>query len=131
MDYARCKRQLIRAGAVLGTVAFFSSCYYDNFDELYPGANTVVCDSAAIDSYSKQVAPVLNLYCNSCHSTKTASWGIVLDTYDAVRSTALSGKLLGSIQHAPGLYAMPLNSTMDACYIREIQKWILAGSLNN
>ncbi len=108
-----------------------SSCYYDNFDELYPAANNVVCDSASVATYSKHVFPVLNLYCNSCHSTSSANGGIILDTFEGVKNNAVSGKLMGSLKHTVGFKPMPLSAKLDDCYIREIEKWIQAGVPNN
>lgn len=130
MDYAGRKKQLIVVVFLLFILSF-SSCYYDNFDELYPAANTVSCDTVSVTTYSKHVFPILNLYCNSCHSTKSANGSIILDTFEGVRNTAISGKLLGSLKHTIGYKPMPLNTKLDDCYIHEIENWIQAGEPNN
>ena|ERR1017187_4621334 len=137
MDHAGRKKQL-RAGSVasfasviIGAVVLLNSCYYDNFGELYPAANNVSCDTSAVITFSKQVLPILNLYCNSCHSTRAANGGIILDTYSNVFSAAASGKLLASLQHVSGYPQMPLNGAIDPCYVNEIQTWIREGTQNN
>lgn len=112
---------------VLLSVVFFSSCTY-NKEELLYGNN---CDTGNV-KYSVQVANTIAVNCISCHSGTSAAGGIMLNTYTDVRNSALSGRLLGSITHAPGFRAMPdFAPKLPECRIAEIRTWIRNGMLNN
>ncbi len=109
-----------------------NSCYNDNFGELHPfaGLNSV-CDTISPASYSNFVKPIMQNYCNSCHSSSSANGNIILDTYNGVLNVASSGKLMGSVLQKSGYFSMPPNSKINTCSIRQIQLWINAGSHNN
>lgn len=111
-------------------VAGFSSCYYDKGDYLYPGAAN--CDTAAAVSYSKNVAPLLQQQCYSCHGGASPSGGIAMGTYAADKVIAVNGKLYGSISFASGYSPMPQGAPkMSTCQLATIKKWIDSGSPNN
>lgn len=110
------------------SVVLFSSCYYDNEEMLY-GLQT--CDTSNV-KYSVQIANTIAASCISCHSGAGASGGIRLNTYTDVRNSAMSGRLLGSITHAPGFRAMPdFSPKLPECRIAEIRTWIRNGMLDN
>lgn len=89
------------------------------------------CDTA-IFTYSAAVKPVINTKCYGCHNPANLGGNIDLSTYNAVRTVALNGKLYGSVAQQPGYSPMPKNSAkLSDCEIRQIQKWIGAGALNN
>ena len=93
----------------------------------------VTCDTAEY-TYSGAIQPLLKKYCYGCHATAAASsgGGVVLDTYNGVKTQALNGKLLGDIQHSSGFNAMPLGGAkLTDCQITQVSKWINAGALNN
>ncbi|HEU4717159.1 MAG TPA: hypothetical protein VFU15_04980, partial [Bacteroidia bacterium] len=63
------------------------SCYYDNYDELYPGASLFTpCDTSGTISYSQQIRNTLDNYCISCHSGSNPSGGVNLTDYATVNS---------------------------------------------
>lgn len=89
------------------------------------------CDSTTI-TYSAAVAPMINTNCKGCHNPAFLSAGLDLTTYTNVRSIALNGKLMGSINHSTGFPAMPKGAAkLNDCKITQVRKWIEAGSLNN
>lgn len=89
------------------------------------------CDSTSI-TYSLAVSVTVNTFCKGCHNPASLGGGIDLSTYAAVKTQALSGVLMGTISHSPGYIAMPQGSNkLSDCQIRQVQKWIQAGSLNN
>lgn len=91
----------------------------------------VACDTANV-TFAVSVKPILQTYCNGCHAGSAPSGGIDYSTYNGTKTTALNGKLLGSIQHAPGFSAMPQNANkLSACNIAIIKTWIDAGAPNN
>jgi hypothetical protein len=89
------------------------------------------CDTASF-TFSAAVAPMMNTYCKGCHNPASLGGGIDLSTYDGIKAVAVNGKLIGSITHLTGFSAMPKGgSTLSDCQIKQVQKWIGAGSLNN
>ncbi len=99
------------------------------------GAKNNSCISAcdtALFTYSGAIKPVMNAKCTGCHKPGNLGGNIDLSTYDAVKIVALNGKLYGSIAHQPGYSPMPKNSAkLSDCEIRQVQKWIAAGTPNN
>ena len=89
------------------------------------------CDTAVF-TYSGAVKPIMDSKCSGCHNPNNLGGNIDVSTYTAIRVTALNGKLYGSVAHQTGFSAMPKNAAkLSDCEIRQIQKWIGAGSQNN
>ncbi len=104
-----------------------SGCYYDNVTDLYPnGCNTIDV------SYSRNIVPILDANCVTCHNDISQQGGVVLDTYENVIPYVENGKLLGSIRHDDGFEPMPLTGgKLTACQIKKFEAWIDAGALDN
>lgn len=114
---------------VLGMMTL-AGCYYDIEAELYQMNNTA-CDTTGV-TYSNTVAPLMQAQCVSCHSASFASGNIALDTYSAVKTSALNGSLYGSINYSGGFSPMPQGGNkMNACSIQKIKVWVDAGAPNN
>jgi hypothetical protein len=113
---------------VLGLAVSNWGCYYDVDEELYGGP----CDTTGT-RYSTTVSTLLSNYgCVGCHSGTSASGGILLNNYAAVRVQVDNGKLLGAITHASGFAPMPQGAAkMNACDLARIRSWIAAGSPQN
>ncbi len=89
------------------------------------------CDTAQF-TFSNAIAPLINTYCKGCHNPASLGGGMDLSNYNGIRSTAATGKLLGSIKQLSGYKPMPQNgSRLSDCQIRQVEKWIQAGMLNN
>ena len=89
------------------------------------------CDTTLF-TYAAAVMPLMNNYCKGCHNPLSLGGNIDLSTYATVKTQALNGKLMGSIQHSAGFSAMPKGgSKFLDCQITQVQKWITAGALNN
>lgn len=88
------------------------------------------CDTTNF-TYSGAVSVTMNTYCKGCHNPASLGGGIDLSTYAAVK-TATLGRLMGSINHTTGYSAMPKGGNkLSDCQIRQVEKWIQAGTLNN
>lgn len=97
--------------------------------ECDPNANG--CDTEDV-SFSAIVQPLIQTYCEGCHSGAVPSGGIDLTTHAAIKAIAEDGRLFGAIDWESGFIAMPLNSNkLDDCSIDQIKNWIDAGALNN
>lgn len=92
---------------------------------------TAACDTATF-TFSGAIKPMMDNSCVGCHNPSNAGGSIDLSTYSGVKSAALSGKLYGSVAQQTGYSAMPKNGfKFSDCKIRQIQKWIAAGTPNN
>ena len=112
-------------------VIYFSSCYYDNEEALYP-VYASTCDTLNV-TFSGTIAPMLSNNCLSCHSTINApTFGdnIRLENYDDVKANAIA--VSGSINHTGSYSPMPKNGgKLKACYIAQFDIWLRDGMLNN
>lgn len=89
------------------------------------------CDTTTF-TYAAAIVPLINSNCKGCHNPGFLSGGLDLTSYANVRTIALNGKLMGSVDHLPGFPAMPKGTAkMSDCKITQIRKWIAAGALNN
>lgn len=94
-------------------------------------ADQANCDTTSV-SFMRDVQPILNSYCVSCHTAGAPSGGVVLSTYNGVKTVADNGKLLGSIFHLPGYSAMPPSGIkLDECKLNTIKAWVDKGAPNN
>ena len=109
---------------------FFSGCYYDKANLLYP---VTACDTTKTISYTNDIVPLFESQsCYSCHKGSSPSGGISMGSYSADKVLADNGKLLGSISQAPGYKPMPKDlAKMPDCKISTVKKWIDSGSPNN
>lgn len=89
------------------------------------------CDTTVF-TYSGAVKPIMDAKCSGCHNPSNPGGNIDVSTYAPLRVVALNGKLYGSVAHLSGYSPMPKNSAkLSDCEIRQVQKWIAAGALNN
>lgn len=99
------------------------------------GAKNTTCNSGCDSTnfkYSTAIKPLTEQYCKGCHNAAAASGGIVLDSYDGVKTVALNGKMLGAIKHMAGYQPMPQGgSKLSDCQILQVEKWVAAGAQNN
>jgi len=89
------------------------------------------CDTLAV-SFSSHIFPVVQNYCQGCHSGNAPSGDLKLTNYGEIVNSISTGKFLGSIQHLSGYKAMPKNSDkLSYCKIRQFEIWIDAGTPEN
>ncbi len=106
-----------------------NGCYYDNEEELYP--QTTQCDTTAV-TYSLAIAPIMQQFCNTCHSAGAPSGGVVTDNYQGLSVVANNGILWKAVNHETGATPMPQGGNkLSDCNLLKIKKWIDQGSPNN
>lgn len=127
----RNKMSLVMGGIAAGMLTIFG-CSKSNEDSLTnSNPPPVVCDTVN-SMYTTDVKPILQANCYSCHGNGNAQGGINLNDYAGVKMQADNGKLLGSINHAPGYYPMPRGGAkLSECNINKIQNWVDRGAANN
>src|SRR5437763_5874461 len=107
---------------------FFSSCYYDNIEEMHPEVNLIEnCDSTGV-TFSKDIKPILEQYCGtgdaSCHSSNNTNQNPSLASY-VDDSLAAHGDLLASIVQDGSVNPMPKNGgKLSDCKINKFRAWI-------
>ena len=94
------------------------------------GACNATCDSNNY-TFSGSILPLIQLYCTGCHNSPSAAGGALTD-YSTIQTAAVSGRLIGDIEHLSGYNAMPLGGAqLSDCQIAQVKKWVAAGALNN
>jgi hypothetical protein len=125
------KRLFITLTAVSAFSMFFTSCYYDNEEALYPTLSSS-CDTINV-TYSGTIVPILSNNCYSCHSNKTAATSgnnIPLENYTDV--TSRIDAVAGSINHTGSFSSMPKNGgKLKVCSLTQFDIWIRKGMINN
>lgn len=93
--------------------------------------NTDNCDTNKTDySYNSHIKPIMEVYCIGCHSSSSAN-GHILNSFDGIKNSVLSGRFLGAINQENGFSQMPKNlDPLTKCQITIIQKWIDQGMKN-
>lgn len=125
-------KRLILILIVAGGFLMAPGCYYDKYEEVYPGAGLFInCDTTSNVSYSQHIKPIFDTYCNSCHASSIASGSVVLDTYSGAQTVALTGQLVGATWSDPNYTAMPPTFDLDSCYLKQIKRWVDNGAPNN
>ncbi len=110
------------------TSTFWSGCYYDNEEELYPFES---CETTNM-SFAVNILPLFNQNCNVCHATSQAQGNVILDTHAEVKKQVDAVRLLGAIRHEVGFSAMPQGQPqLTPCAIDKIASWVAAGAPNN
>jgi cytochrome c5 len=126
-------KKLILALSLTGLVALLltsTGCYYDKAELLKTGSNS--CDTTTA-TYSLKVKPIIDSYCNPCHSTNSNSAGLLLDSYTTLKAQVTSGRLMLDIKQDPAtsFNAMPKGGAkISDCEISIIQAWINVGTPN-
>lgn len=100
------------------------SCKSDNEEDLFNNSN---CDTLGV-SYVQFVAPLMVSHCNSCHS----SGSIITSNYISLKTIALNGRLMGSVNHEQGYLPMPQGQPkLQECLRLKLGAWVNAGALEN
>ncbi|HKJ41202.1 MAG TPA: hypothetical protein VKA27_03870 [Sunxiuqinia sp.] len=130
-------KRIYQLTTILFFTAFFTSCYYDNEERLYPNIDSSTnsnCDTTKV-TLSQSVMPILQSRCLSCHGKSVANGlgsGVNLETYSELVKYVHNGQLEGAINHSPGYIGMPQGaSKLDDCSINKITAWINRGALND
>lgn len=98
-------------------------CYYETADELFG----LGCPDR-IETYDASIAGLIDYRCTGCHSGNNPEGGLMLTTYEEVKSAALNGDLLERIELPESNSAsMPPNGSLDSCDIDLIKTWIALG----
>ena len=102
------------------------------------GADNLMCEDEPLNciegevSYADDIIPLMNTYCNGCHSTSNAFGGVITDTYANMKTIADNGRLFGALNWDEGYVAMPQGQDqLDSCKIVIVKNWIDEGAKDN
>ncbi len=121
----------------VAVITIFSSCYYDNIEDLHPapiiipGVNDSLsggnCDTASAITYTKHIKTILS---NNCGSGNSCDSGVDLGTYSGAKGAA-QGKMISAITWDGTASNMPKNSVskINDCSIAIIKKWVNTGTV--
>ena len=129
---------LIIISLTLTSLYLYSGC-----DDTISGSdidNRIIPDSNV--SYSKDIAPIFLVKCNSCHNSSNSEGGVDLSNYSGVINPAIlvpyasdTSLLVWTVERRPGFAAMPpLESSIGPFTARQInglKTWIDEGAKNN
>ncbi|MCB0495816.1 MAG: hypothetical protein KDC79_06750 [Cyclobacteriaceae bacterium] len=108
------------------SLIFLSSCYYDNYESLYPDAN-LACDTTNV-TFTNLVSPIVNESCatSGCHVQGTGR--VLLTDYSSIKAAIDNGTFQ---QRALINKDMPPSGPLGSCDIKKIEAWISNGAQNN
>ena len=113
---------------ILLSISFFSSCFYDSEENLYPGN---ICNSTNM-SYQNDILPIIQTNCYVCHSAASNLGNVTLEGHGNLLEYVNNGRLLGAIKHIVPYKPMPESQPkLSACNIEKIDQWVLDGAKNN
>jgi hypothetical protein len=126
-------KKIIQYLMMLTVSLMATSCYYD---EMPPEAVIVIPETV---SYSKDVQPLWDQDCISCHKPNaTAPDLTAANSYSALTANnkyVIPGNAAGSKIHkslvGDGAAVMPTSGKWSDSKIALVDKWITAGALNN
>jgi hypothetical protein len=87
--------------------------------------HTSGCDTNNV-TLSGKINTILTNYCLSCHGNANAqSLGANIKLQDSIDIVVRRNRLLGSLEHLPGFFAMPLSQPkLDTCKIKQFSIWL-------
>jgi len=111
---------------IIPFLLLFSSCYYDNQEDLYQYLNN--CDTTNV-TFTNSVMPIIASECSFCHQGQNMLGGVSLNNYDEVMIYVTNNELLSDVKGETNV--MPKSGMMLDCKIKIIEKWINDGATNN
>lgn len=83
-------------------------------------------------SYQKDVYPIIQASCLTCHNARNHFGGIVLENYKQIAESGQSGELMYSLRIiSTGKAYMPKGGRLMDCEVAILQAWIQQGAKNN
>ena len=114
--------------AIAGMLCWLGSCSKESADKL---AGNTTCDTTGV-SYSKQILPILQDNCYTCHQGSNPPSGIDLSDFSVLQSHVKNGDLKSAVTHTGNVTPMPYGLPMlPSCEVNTIVAWVDQGALNN
>jgi hypothetical protein len=91
---------------------------------------TNYCDSIHV-TFSGTIRSIVENNCKSCHSGTAPSAGLLLNTYDDVKTAMVSKHLIDHLLEQNDYSLMPQSGPLSTCNIAQFKKWYNDGLPNN
>lgn len=119
------KNKITALAGILVVMFVFTSCFYDNEEELYPNNNNPG-PAPTVVTWSTNVKPIIDQYCatSGCHVAGAQSPD--LSTYTGVFNFRERVKVRATVQDN-----MPASGALNQANQDALAKWINDGALNN
>lgn len=84
-------------------------------------------------SYSRDVFPIIQSNCLSCHDAVNHFDGVVIENYQQISESCRLGEMMDVIttHYAGSLPRMPKGGQLKSCEVEVIRLWIQQGLINN
>lgn len=109
---------------IIAGLFYVAACSNSKYADLVPKDTTNQCETANM-SYARDIAPILQSNCTSCHTAgNSAGSGIVLDNYDDVKNYT-QGELINRVNlpTSDGLFMPKGGSSIGSCNINKLTAW--------
>lgn len=109
---------------LVALVVIVQSCYYDNEEELYPGAD---CGIENV-TFSADILPLVQANCaiSGCHVAGTGR--TILTEHARIKAVADNGQLNQRVFISKD---MPPSGPLSSCQMKVLKAWIEQGAPNN
>jgi hypothetical protein len=109
---------------IIAGLFYFVACSNSKYADLVPKDATNQCETSNM-SYARDIDPILQSNCTSCHSAgNSAGGGIVLDNYAAVKSYTESSLIdRVSLPTTDGSFMPKGGSSIGSCNISKLTAW--------
>lgn len=122
------RKSLLVVLGIGGFMLYVSGCSKESADRL-AGASS--CDTSSV-SYSKQILPILEDNCYTCHQGNNPPSGIDLSDFSILQTHVKNGDLKSAVTHTGSVTPMPYGLPMlPSCEVNTIVAWVDQGALNN
>lgn len=122
------RKSLLVVLCIGGFTLYVSGCSKESADKL-AGANS--CDTTNV-SFSKQIVPILEDNCYTCHQGNNPPSGIDLSDFTTLQAHVKNGDLKSAVTHTGTVTPMPYGLPMlPSCEVNTIAAWVDQGALNN
>ncbi len=86
-------------------------------------------NTGTLITYENRAKTILDNACVECHNTVTATAGVILDSFEAARAVAESGRMIDRMTNTNS--PMPPSGNLPDAIIADIMMWIDDGLLEN
>ena len=108
-----------RAFGIVMLLSFFTACYNDKEELLYPN-DFGPGDTSSVVTYSGFVKPLVSARCAACHAS--------YDNYAGLKVIVDNGKFADRVLVKKD---MPSGGPLNATQLANLDKWLKAGAPNN
>jgi hypothetical protein len=126
------ENNIIRKILIISCLSLFSILTSCEQDELTPVApvDPNSCNTTNV-SYATYIKPIIDAQCKGCHNSSMSLGGANLESYDNIKASGASGKLVKSIDNGTMYQYLNVDATQRSCDLAKVKAWVTQGMKNN